>query len=461
MKLGPLEKCLSKLRNPGQLQKNVISGMVASAGGAMLMAFSYPFYLSKIGYHTYGIWIALTIIVSMSQVGNLGMSQALVRRVAECYEKREHNQIEKYYSTAVFTISAVALVLFVALWLLKALVTHLIGIPAAEARTYSQLITGVFALSVLTFIVDIASSVLSGLGRIDLYNYSQLVTQSVAVISTVVLLCSGFQLTGMLIAQLTGYCAGLFFSLRLVKIRLGFWPLRITSYSHEHLKRLLGEGSLLVGSWVMSLIFHPMNKVLLAQAGYFADLPIYEISVNLSMRLRNLFESGQRALMPETSRLISTRNAPGPAIASLVRTSIKGLLVGATPMYAFMLLFAGPLTKVWLRHSFSPAVPSTLRFFLVGTFISLLGTPLYYALIGMGKAGSVLLANAVQLITGLAGVSWVLRAGMAHQGSQVAQVLTMADVALAASTALLAVAILKGIRDLNGRQATEFARAAA
>jgi O-antigen/teichoic acid export membrane protein len=460
MELSFYGRFVSKLPKPGQLQRNVISGMVASGGGAVLMAFSYPFYLSKIGYHTYGIWIALTIIVSMSQVGNLGMSQALVRRVAECYE-HQHEQIEKYYSTAVFTISTVALLLFAALWLAKPTVARLIGIPGAEATVYSHLITGVFALSVLTFIVDIASSVLSGLGRIDLYNYSQLVTQSVAVLCTVIMLCSGFQLTGMLIAQLTGYTAGLVFSLTLVRRRLGFWPLRAGSYSHKHLNQLLGEGSLLAGSWVMSLMFHPMNKILLAQAGYFADLPIYEISVNLSMRLRNLFESGQRALMPETSRLISSAAEPNKAIVSLVRSSLKGLIVGATPIYAAVLIFAGPLTKVWLRHSFSPAVPSTLRFFLLGTFISLLGTPLYYALIGMGKAGSVLVANAVQLFTGLVGASWVLHSGMAHHGSQVPQVLTMADVALAASTILLGFAMAKAIRALSTHSPVQLARAAA
>jgi O-antigen/teichoic acid export membrane protein len=381
------------------------------------------------------------------------MSQALVRRIADCYERQEFDQIEKYYSTAVLTIGAVAVALFALLCFAKPEVTRLIGIPENEARLYSTIVTGVFALSVLTFVVDIVACMLSGLGRIDLYNYSQLVTQAVAIACAVAALCSGFQLGGMLAAQLAGYFTGLLFSLVFIRRKLGRWPLKPASYSHHHLKQLLGEGSLLAGSWVMSLLFHPINKILLAQAGFFADLPVYEICVNLSMRLRNLFESGQRALMPETSRLVSSGGEPGRQVKSLVQSSLKGLLIGATPLYLLLLVFAGTLTKIWLRHSFVPAVPSTLRVFLIGTFISLLGTPLYYALIGMGKAAFVFVANAVQLSLGSLGVFWMLHGELAHQGWQVARVLMVADVALAASTTVLALAAARAIRGMK-RQAT-------
>ena len=161
----------------------------------------------------------------------------------------------------------------------------------------------------------------------------------------------------------------------------------------------------------------------------------------------------QRAPMPETSRLVSSGGEPGRQVKSLVQSSLKGLLIGATPLYLLLLVFAGTLTKIWLRHSFVPAVPSTLRVFLIGTFISLLGMPLYYALIGMGKAAFVFVANAVQLSLGSLGVFWMLHGELAHQGWQVARVLMVADVALAASTTVLALAAARAIRGMK-RQAT-------
>ncbi|HEX6544953.1 MAG TPA: hypothetical protein VF023_01515, partial [Bryobacteraceae bacterium] len=173
-----------------------------------------------------------------------------------------------------------------------------------------------------------------------------------------------------------------------------------------------------------------------------------------------LFESGQRALMPETSRLVSSTNEPSREVKSLIQSSLKGLAMGAAPLYVLVLVFAGPLTRIWLRHSFVPAVPFTLRVFLIGTFISLLGTPLYYALIGMGKAAFVFIANAVQLSLGSLGVFWILHGGLAHRGWQVARVLMVADVALAASTIVLGFAVAQAMRSMRRRSTVCLAQAA-
>jgi hypothetical protein len=98
--------------------------------------------------------------------------------------------------------------------------------------------------------------------------------------------------------------------------------------------------------------------------------------------------------------------------------------------------------------------------FLIGTFISLLGTPLYYALIGMGKAAFVFIANAVQLSLGSLGVFWILHGGLAHRGWQVARVLMVADVALAASTIVLGFAVAQAMRSMRRRSTVCLAQAA-
>ena len=83
------------------------------------MAVSYPFYIGRLGYRTYGIWIALSVIISMAQLGNLGMSQALVKRVAENFEKRRFEEIGRFYTSAVVVIWGIAITLFLLLCALK------------------------------------------------------------------------------------------------------------------------------------------------------------------------------------------------------------------------------------------------------------------------------------------------------------------------------------------------------
>ena len=435
----------------------MLSGMFTSGCTAVLMAISYPIYLHKLGYQTYGIWIALAVVISMSQLGNLGMSQALVKRVAEHFERREHEEIARYYSTAVFTLMILAGCLFGTLFVLKRPILQLLGLNAKQVAEYSALATGVFALSVMTFVVDVVAAVLSGIGRIDLYNYSQLATQAVSILCALSLLLLNFKLGGMLVAQIAGYSTGLIFAVVCITKRVSKWPLRPAYYSPRHLKRLLGQGMFLASGWALSLLFHPVNKILLAQSGQFALLPVYEIAVNLSMRLRNLFEAGQRALMPETSRLIGTREFSPTSIVSLLKSSLRGLLVYAAPLYVIVFLAATPLTRVWLGSSFNPLVPGAIRIFLIGTFVSLIGTPFYYALIGAGRAQAVLIANGLQL-----GVNVLLVVALLRQSSApLFLTLGVADLSLAVSSVTLALLMRRAIRSLRRHETLSVSVAAA
>jgi hypothetical protein len=131
---------------------------------------------------------------------------------------------------------------------LKTQLLSLLGLSSVDAGMYAKLATGVFALSVTTFTVEIMTAILSGIGRIDLYNYTQLTIQGTAVITSVVLLVAGHGIEALLYGQGVGYAGGLIFSLLLVKNKLPVWPLRAGFFSVAHLRMLLGQGSLLLTS---------------------------------------------------------------------------------------------------------------------------------------------------------------------------------------------------------------------
>jgi O-antigen/teichoic acid export membrane protein len=118
----------------------------------------------------------------------------------------------------------------------------------------------------------------------------------------------------------------------------------------------------------------------------------------------------------------------------------------AGPVYAVVFLLAEPLTRMWLRHSFSPTVPGTLRIFLIGTFFSLIGTPFYYGLIGAGRAQGVLYANVIQFAVNIAGVYFVLNLLKMTAGTELYAVLGIADCALGISTAVLLAAMRGTLR---------------
>src|ERR1035438_4931938 len=79
-------RCLSQLRSGisgSQLRRNMGAGSIMGVAGMCLSIFSYPLYLHYLGYHRYGIWLVLSVVVSVAQLGNLGIPWALTKLVAE------------------------------------------------------------------------------------------------------------------------------------------------------------------------------------------------------------------------------------------------------------------------------------------------------------------------------------------------------------------------------------------
>ena len=64
--------------------------------------------------------------------------------------------------------------------------------------------------------------------------------------------------------------------------------------------------------------------------------------------------------------------------------------LGALPVFALAAVGAEPALRLWLRAKYVPALTPTFVIFLFGSFLSLLGVPAYYVLIGTGYLRSIL-----------------------------------------------------------------------
>jgi O-antigen/teichoic acid export membrane protein len=162
---------------------------------------------------------------------------------------------------------------------------------------------------------------------------------------------------------------------------------------------LLRLGRWVFGSSLLTMTFHPINRVLISRYAGVGAVPVYEIAWGSSIRIRGLLESGFRALMPEASRL-STSLTPTSLrrMVALRSSGLRMIVRLALPLYGSIFLFALALLKVWMRGNFQPALVPSLRIMLAGSFASLLGVPAYYLLLGLGEAKSCFIAGLLQAI---------------------------------------------------------------
>jgi len=200
----------------------------------------------------------------------------------------------------------------------------------------------------------------------------------------------------------------------------------LTSFSLIQLRQTLGLGLYLSGCSIAAMLLTPLNRLLLTRyIGVFV-LPIYDIIFNGSMKVRSLLDTAVRAVMPEVSRIASSKSGvtAREQISALNRKVMQNILISGGPVYLILLTCSAPLLRLWLGKNASSFPQVGLRITLLGTFVSLLGVPAFYTLLGLGKGSPLLLANILQ-----SGIPVVLVLALISVGRPLSLVYMLASVA--------------------------------
>ena len=94
----------NKYSNFSQLKRNMMSGAIFSAINIILTMFIYPIYLTYLGAEKYGLWVTVSVIISFSELGQLGMGTAIIKFVSSAYAKKEYDNITEYITTSFYLL---------------------------------------------------------------------------------------------------------------------------------------------------------------------------------------------------------------------------------------------------------------------------------------------------------------------------------------------------------------------
>jgi O-antigen/teichoic acid export membrane protein len=384
-----------------QLRLNMFSGMTTTVINTIVMAAGYPIYLHFLGYEEYGVWLVLTTVLTFALLGNFGISPALIKLVAEDYGRGDIDGVCRYISTALALLSISGTIILALILIFKFQIIALFRLGDENAKIALWLIPYVGALSIYVFIMQVFYGALSGLGRMDLSNYIQCLGRFITVGVAAILLYMGWGVRSMLIATVSSY---LFNHLvcficirRIIRIRL----LKIGRIDIHRCSRLLRFGSGVLGSTMLDMLLSPFNKLILSRYVGVSSVPIYDMAYTGSMQIRGLAEVGLRALMPEVSRIAGNMTSfAKDRISHIFHRAIKLVFICGVPLYGGLIILLTPLLKLWLRHEFVDELPLPFRIMLIVAFVSLLGVPAYYTLLGLGMVRKTLTSHII-----LSGVS--------------------------------------------------------
>ncbi len=379
-----------------QLRINMVSGVATTVVNVIVLAIGFPIYLHFLGYEKYGVWLVLATVLSFAQLGNLGIGRAIMKLVAEEHGRNNMKGIQQYVATAIGILIISGTLALITIIVLKIQIVAAFKLTGENAQMALWLLPYIGCLSVYVFIVQTLNATVSGLGRMDLANWTQTFGRIVAVTTAGSLLYSGHGIKSLLIGNILSYVLIHIVSLILIRRIAHIRLLQIGNFNAQYCKRLLSFGFGLSVSSLISMLLSPFNKLMLSRYAGVSTIPIYEIASNGSIHVRALIEAGLRALMPEISRIGAnvTRHA-GDRISQMYHRAMKLIFLFGIPMYVGLIILLTPLLKFWLGHRFVDELPVAFRIMLVSAFISLLSVPSYYTLLGLGMVRYTLMAHTI------------------------------------------------------------------
>lgn len=386
-----------------QFRINIVASMAAVIANLIILAIAYPVYIHFLGYEKYGVWLILSTVLNFAQFGNLGISSAIMKIVAEEHGRENTKGIQSYIAMALSILLFSGIVVLMLILLLQDQIISVFKLSSQNNAIASQLLPYISVLVVCVMLTNAINATLAGLGRMDLANYIRSGGRLISVVVASSLLLAGGGISSLLIGNTCSYIFILTISLVHIYRILNVWPLSLRDWHVRQFKNLIHFAGGMFGSGLVNMTIDPFNKLILSRYVGVGYIPIYEIAFNGGMQIRAITEAGLRSFIPEVSRIYGKLTKEGlERIKMINRRANNIILTYGLAIHGAVILFSKPLLKIWLGKNFVPEQPLVFQVMIFAAFLSLLCVPAYYTIVGLGKVRHCLYSSLVQAGTNIA-----------------------------------------------------------
>ncbi len=373
----------SKLKTSHKFAKNSLLNVAGFAITFPIFILLTPYMLEVLGKVRFGVWALAGVVTSYTQLSDLGMTTALVKFVAECWAKQDVERVKKIVSTVFFSFAVIGGLAAGGILLLRHfIIVRLLKVPAELYSEALFVFMGVIFIFYFNLLFSVYNSVLQGLQRMDVTNGITVVSKVLRAVGIYLFLANGFGLTGLIvnsaIFSFLTVGANVFF---VEKLMPGF-RVNLLLTSFPELKEIAKYSINILVARFIGLFQDPVNKFILAAYTSLPFVSFYEVGWRVKSMVHQLFSIGLIPLLPASSELHSISNKQ--ELEGIYLSVSRMLYLFAVPFFLLVIALAEPLVQVWLGDEYK-LVARAIQFLLLGNLFSLLVTPEYIILQGIGK----------------------------------------------------------------------------
>ena len=390
-----------------QFLRNALSSYANLILGVILSLVLTRVLLRNLGAGTYGLWIVLLSIVGYIALLDVGVSTAVVQRIARMTAVGDHDGLADVIRTAsvFFTLSgAVAVLITVVLAPLLASIVNLGSISTQVAGVTLVLLGAMLAVK---FVATVPGAVLFGVGRSDRSSQFGLAAMLITQLAEVAVVLAGGGLIGLGIVVLLGTGFSFVMSSFLVRRITGF-SVRSGRFRRAILVDLLKFGSRNTVIAISGTVSYSLDALIIGIILPVAQVAPYDIALSTANLTRNLTTYGGDLLLPTYAHFDSVNDSQQQA--RLFSRTVMATLAISLPILVALSAFGEPILKLWLGQ----VPPKTYSIMIALGFVTALELPghqCFIFLTGVGRnqlmVRMALLAAGVNLAGSIVATFWL------------------------------------------------------
>jgi O-antigen/teichoic acid export membrane protein len=364
--------------------KNAVFNVLAFLVNLAVSIVLIPVMLEHLGVAGFGVWALVRAFVSYAALGDLGLTSAVTKYVAEYSATQRVDEMGKVLKSAFVLYLMIMLAVLVAAFLLK---DPIINVFFAGGDVPSHEVTFVLYGSLIIFAVNtmfsIVPNALNGLQRMDLTNGVIAVHTLINGVGMYAAVAGGWGLRGIVWANAIAAIVALVLN-GLLFVR--HFPLPAIAKARIAVNDLRALFAFSKNVFVVSLatsIHQHLDKLLLSSFLNIRVVAAYEVGSRVVQQVRQIPVLMLTPLLPAASEFQAQEQTE--RVKELYLRSLKYLVVLSVPMLGCLGLYASDVIEVWIGSA-DPLIVPTLQILLVSNFINVLTGPGFFIAIGIGSA---------------------------------------------------------------------------
>lgn len=367
-----------------RIAKNSTFNVLRTLIAVPILLLITPYIVRHLGKEEFGVWALVNVVSSYAQLSDFGITESLIKFVAEFKAKGETlrlNQLLNTALTAYFFLAIIFFSLFVTF--LPFIVERVLSIPPALSEKALYVFTVAILLFVINLMMGVFGSLILGFQRMGYSNAISLCSTLLLAVGTVVFLHQGYGLKG-LIYNNAIVSAFVICSNALVARRL-FPAMRLNPFRYctrETLAQIFSFSWKVQVSNMTQLLIFQLDRVLLSHYVGLTAVGYYEVANRIASQVRGVVASMFSPMVPAASALQAGDESE--RVSGLYRRSFKYMAMVDIPLALLVVALAHPFVMAWMGSGYETSAV-TMQLLMGSYMLNLLTGPGAFILSGINK----------------------------------------------------------------------------